>query len=69
MFLLTSDHSFRSALSDGLASIDALDEAKARALLAEHWQPFLAAHDITPARCHYTSRYYEPNAAAAAGHQ
>lgn len=67
MFDLASDRRTRSALSDGLASIDALDEAKARTLLETHWQPFLAEHGITPARCHYTSRYYEPNVAA--GHQ
>lgn len=51
-------------LSDGMSSIDELDKARAAQLVAEKLIPFLAEHEVTPDKCHYTSPYYEPAASA-----
>ena len=47
-------------LSEGLSDISELDTDKAARLVAERLVPFLAEHDITPDKCHYTSKYYDP---------
>jgi kynurenine 3-monooxygenase len=46
-------------LSEGLDDAANFDKALAKSLLDKHWKPFLAKHAITPARCHYSSKYYE----------
>jgi hypothetical protein len=49
-----------SELSEGLSSVEQLDMARAAELVESKLAPFLAEHDITPDKCHYTSSYYEP---------
>ena len=54
--------SILSQLSENLTCVSDLDTSLAKELLAREWAPFLTKHGITPAHCHYTSKYYEQEA-------